>query len=52
MHKNVLAEKPAEPETENLLLRKLYRKGYRNGWDSVQSEKDSNIVPEPDSKGQ
>lgn len=29
-------DKPAEPETENLLLRKLYRKGYRDGWDSVQ----------------
>ena len=29
-------EKPTEPETENLLLRKLYRKGYRDGWDSVQ----------------
>jgi hypothetical protein len=32
-------EKPAEPETENLLLRKLYRKGYRDGWDSVQPAK-------------
>lgn len=29
-------EQAPEPETENLLLRKLYRKGYRNGWDSVQ----------------
>ena len=28
-----------EPETENLLLKKLYRKGYRDGWDSVQSDK-------------
>jgi hypothetical protein len=26
-----------EPETKNLLLRKLYRKGYRDGWDSVQA---------------
>ena len=32
-------EKPTEPETENLLLRKLYRKGYRDGWDSVQPGK-------------
>ena len=32
-------DKPAEPETENLLLRKLYRKGYRDGWDSVQPAK-------------
>lgn len=29
-------EKEAEPATENLLLRKLYRKGYRDGWDSIQ----------------
>ena len=32
-------DKPAEPETENLLLRKLYRKGYRDGWDSAQPAK-------------
>jgi hypothetical protein len=32
-------DKPAKPETENLLLRKLYHKGYRNGWDSVQPAK-------------
>ena len=32
-------EKPAEPETENLLLKKLYRKGYRDGWDSFQQVK-------------
>ena len=31
--------KPAEPETENLLLKKRYRKGYRDGWDSVQTTK-------------
>ena len=31
-----LPQSPA-PETENLLLRKLYRKGYRDGWDSIQS---------------
>jgi len=30
---------PAEPETENPLLRKLYHKGYRDGWDSIQSRK-------------
>jgi len=29
-------EMPAEPEIDNLLLRKEYRKGYRNGWDSIQ----------------
>lgn len=29
----------AEPETENPLLRKLYRKGFRDGWDSVQQTK-------------
>jgi len=29
-------EKEAEPETDNLLLRKLYRKGYRDGWDSIK----------------
>ena len=32
-------DKPAEPETENLLLKKLYRKGYRDGWDSAQPAK-------------
>lgn len=32
-------EQSPEPETENLLLRKLYRKGYRDGWDSVQSNR-------------
>jgi len=32
-------EKQAEPETKNLLLRKLYRKGYRDGWDSAQPAK-------------
>jgi hypothetical protein len=32
-------EQAPEPETENLLLRKLYRKGYRDGWDKVQSDK-------------
>jgi hypothetical protein len=33
-----LKESPA-PATRNLLLRKLYRKGYRDGWDSVQRDK-------------
>ena len=32
-------EQAAEPVTENLLLKKLYRKGYRDGWDSVRSAK-------------
>ena len=32
-------ESEPEPETKNLLLRKLYHKGYRDGWDSVQSDK-------------
>jgi len=32
-------EQAPQPATENLLLRKLYRKGYRDGWDSVQSDK-------------
>ena len=27
----------AEPETDNLLLKKMYRKGYRDGWDSGSS---------------
>jgi hypothetical protein len=43
-------EKPIEPETENLLLRKLYRKGYRDGWDSVQPGKESQTIPEPEPK--
>ena len=30
-------EQMQEPQTENLLLRKLYRKGFRDGWDSAQS---------------
>ena len=32
-------EQPVEPETKNLLLRKFYHKGYRDGWDSVQTSK-------------
>jgi hypothetical protein len=40
-------EKSAEPDTENLLLKKRYRKGYRDGWDSVQPGKESQTTPEP-----
>lgn len=29
------------PQTDNLLLQKLYRKGFRDGWDSVKSDRDS-----------
>jgi hypothetical protein len=32
-------EKGPEPETKNLLLRKLYRKGYRDGWDNGQPDR-------------
>ena len=28
---------PVEPETDNPLLRKMYRKGFRDGWDSVHA---------------
>lgn len=45
-------EKTAEPETENLLLKKLYRKGYRDGWDSVQPGKSPQTIPEPAPKSQ
>ena len=38
-------EQPAEPGTDNLLLRKLYRKGYRDGWDSIQPGKKSTGTP-------
>ena len=31
-------EAPSKPETDNLLLRKFYTKGYRDGWDSVREE--------------
>ena len=40
-------EKPVEPETENLLLRKLYRRGYREGWDSYQPTKKAQTLSEP-----
>jgi len=39
--------KPPEPETKNLLLRKLYRKGYRDGWDSFQPKKKSQNSSSP-----
>ena len=45
-------EKSEEPETKNLLLRKLYRKGYRDGWDSVQPEKEAQTLSEPGPKDQ
>ena len=38
-------EKPVPPETDNLLLRKMYRKGYRDGWDSIQAGKNDGSVP-------
>jgi len=43
-------ERSPEPETENLLLRKLYRKGYREGWDSIRKGKkreDPGQAPQP-----
>jgi hypothetical protein len=45
-------EQSPEPETENLLLRKLYRKGYRDGWDSIQSNKKIIGTSEPPKTGQ
>jgi hypothetical protein len=42
-------EKATEPETENLLLKKLYRKGYRDGWDSVQPAKKAQTSSEQSS---
>ena len=33
------SEEMAPPKTENLLLRKLYNKGFRDGWDSGQPRK-------------
>jgi len=36
---------PPEPEIDNLLLKKEYRKGYRNGWDSVQAERKAAAGP-------
>lgn len=39
-------EKQTEPETENLLLRKMYRKGYRDGWDSAQTENNTGKLPD------
>lgn len=39
--------KPSPPETKNLLLQKMYRKGFRDGWDSVQEGESK-----PESPGQ
>ena len=41
-----------EPVTENLLLRKMYRKGYRDGWDRAQPGKESQTIPGPAPKEQ
>jgi hypothetical protein len=38
-------EMPPEPESDNLLLKKEYRKGYRNGWDSIQLGKKDLTAP-------
>ena len=40
-------ERDAEPGTDNLLLRKLYRKGYRDGWDSAKSDSDTSAPQKP-----
>ena len=45
-------EESPPPETKNLLLRKLYRKGYRDGWDSVQLNKRDADPGEPRKSGQ
>lgn len=43
------AEELLPPETENLLLRKLYHKGFRDGWDSGQlPEKDAGKAASPE----
>jgi len=45
-------EESPEPETKNLLLRKLYRKGYRDGWDRVKSGEKSIAPGDPPKAGQ
>jgi hypothetical protein len=40
-------DKQPEPETENLLLRKMYRKGFRDGWDGGQRDKEKQNLSEP-----
>jgi len=40
-------ERDAEPGTDNLLLRKLYRKGFRDGWDSVKTDSDTPASQKP-----
>ena len=32
-------EIPPDPEIDNLLLKKEFSKGFRNGWDSVQTKR-------------
>jgi len=39
-------ENPVEPKTDNPLLRKMYRKGYRDGWDSFQATKEEQTSSE------
>jgi hypothetical protein len=41
-------EQAPEPKTDNLLLRKLYRKGYRDGWDSAQLDDKANPSKPPE----
>ena len=40
-------EEGPQPKTGNLLLRKMYGKGFRDGWDSVQADRKTR-PPEPD----
>jgi hypothetical protein len=40
-------ERDAEPGTDNLLLRKLYHKGYRDGWDSAKADSDRPVSQKP-----
>jgi len=40
-------EKQPAPETDNLLLRKRYRQGFRDGWDSAQLNKKEQTLSEP-----
>jgi hypothetical protein len=45
-------EKQPGPETDNLLLKKLYSKGFRDGWDSGQATKESQNFSETPQKDQ
>jgi len=40
-------KKEEEPETNNLLLKKLYHKGYRDGWDSAQHDSETQNLTRP-----